>query len=335
MFCLAHPGHIVRKPFLSYFKGKKILAARRKRCFVVRVFHPRGHYPRGIVAQAEGLYCADDELVFCVTSTQSMSPAESNAPYTEMDWMTPDELRFIGSIYLCELWGGTKLMFYPIHYYSPVINRAHLDLRKNSIQEEIRNLVVRGIYYPQDAWQQAAILQECISLRYSLISPEQVDLSRQSLLWKRAKTTDHLLLRGLSALMKSDMLSCYPEFMEEAAISCFIALDASFHMVLRRLTAGGKRNPSAKNAAKWLYEHFDMHLGFPEPLERYFAEFYDQRVMTLHPASRFGEFIYPPLSNCDYFHLRASLRSIFAYLLTDAHDRGFTDDIERHRRRRE
>jgi hypothetical protein len=324
----------VRKPYLSYLQGKKLLAARRERCFVVRVFHPRGQYPRAMVAQAEGLYCADDEVVFCVTSTRRWSPIEDSVPYTEMDWMTPDELRFIGSIYLCELWGGAKLMFYPVHYYSPVINRAKLDLTKNSTVEAIRNLVIRGIHFPQSTWHQAAILQECVSLRYSLIPPEQVDLSRQALLWRNVKTTDHLLLRGLSALMKSDMLSRYPEFFEEATISCFIALEASFHMILKRLRAGGKRDPNAKDAAEWLHEHFDSHLGFPKPLERYFAEFYDQRVMTLHPSSRFGEFPYAPLMHDDYYHLRGSLRSIFAYLVTNAHDRGFTDDIERQRRRR-
>jgi hypothetical protein len=273
------------------------MTARRERRFVVRVFHPRGQYPRGLVAQAEALYCADDEIVFCVTSTRLWSPIEDNAPYTEMDWITPDELRFIGSIYLCELWGGAKLMFYPVHDYSPVINRTQLDLTKHSTLDAVRNLVIQGIHFPGVAGQQAATLQECARQRYSLIPPEQVDLSRQVLLWRNIKTTDHLLLRGLNALMKSDMLSRHSEFFEEAIISCFIALEASFQMILKRLRIEGKRDPNARDAAEWLYEHFDKHLGIQKPLERYFAEFYDQRIMTLHPSSRFGEFPYAPLTH--------------------------------------
>ena len=275
----------MRKPFLSYLQGKKLMASRREKRFIVRVFHPRGHYPRGIVAQANGLYCADDEIVFCVTSTRRWVPVDETCPYTEMDWMTPDELRFIGSIYLCELEGQQKLRLYPIHHYSPVINRRTLDLTKHSTLEAVRNLVILGIQFPKSPGYIAATLQECVSLRYSLIPSEQVDLSRQSLFWKNVKTNDHLLLRGLSALMKSDMLSCYPEFIEEATISCFIALEASFNMILKRLRIEGTHDPKAKDAAEWIHKHFDSHFGFPKPLERYFAEFYDQRVMTLHPSS--------------------------------------------------
>jgi hypothetical protein len=304
------------------------MMASREQRFVVKVFHPRGQYPRGIIAQPEGLYCADDEIVFCVTCSQRWRAVEDSAPYTEMDWMTPEELRFIGSIYLCELWGNVKLMFYPVHHYSPVINRTKLDLTKHSIWEAVRNLVIRGMSFPQSTWQ-ATILKDCLNLRYSLIPPEQVDLSRQALIWRNVKLTNHLLLRGLSALLKSDMLSRYPEFFEEATISCFIALEASFQMILKRLRTEGKRDPSAKDAAEWLYEHFDKHLGFYEPLDRYFAEFYDQRIMTLHPSSRFGEFLYAPLAHDDFYHLRGSLRLIFAYLVTNTHDKGFTKDVER------
>ena len=126
----------------------------------------------------------------------------------------------------------------------------------------------------------------------------------------------------------TDMLSRYSEFFEEATISCFIALEASFRIILKKLEQDGVKNPGAKDAALWLHRHFDSHLGFEEPLGRYFEEFYDQRVMTLHPSSKFGEFAYAPLARDDLFHLRGSLRSIFGYLVSGAHDRGFPEIIK-------
>jgi hypothetical protein len=146
-------------------------------------------------------------------------------------------------------------------------------------------------------------------------------------MWQRISPTDYLLLRGLSALIKADMLSRYSEFAEESIIACFIALEASFRMIVRRMTAEGIKQPTAKDAALWLHEHFDKHLGLDEPLEKYFEEFYEQRVQTLHPESRFGSFPYALVMHDDYVHLRSALRSVFAYLVSGEHNRGFLDQM--------
>lgn len=304
------------------------MAARNEPRYVVRLFHPKGRYPRTRIAQREGLFLADDEIVFSVTLSARWNPLNEDAPYTEMDWLSPDELRFLGSIYLCELWHEAHILFYPMPHYSPVLNRTKIDLTANKTVDAIRELVQRGIHSP--TWpHNAAALQECATLRYSFADPNQLDLSRQTLFWRNISLTDYVLLRGLSALFKSDMLSRYHEFFEEATISCFIALEASLQLILKRLKQEGVADPNAKDAASWLHKHFASHLGFKQPLERYFQEFYDQRVMTLHPSSRFGEFPYAPLMHDDYFHLRASLRSVFAYLVSDAHDKGFLAEAER------
>jgi hypothetical protein len=106
-----HPKYLGRT-YLSYLQGKTSIRGERR--FAVRAFHPCGHYPRGIIAQTESLYYADDEIVFSTTLTSLTRPHEEEAPYTEMEWINPDELRFLASIYLCEIEGGAKLTFYPI-----------------------------------------------------------------------------------------------------------------------------------------------------------------------------------------------------------------------------
>jgi hypothetical protein len=305
------------------------MAVRDEPRFVVRLLHPRGCYPRTRIAQRNALFWADNELAFFVTWSKRWRPTEENAPYTEMDWLTPEEIRFLGSIFLCELWDEGHISFYPVPHYAPIINRTALDLRKSKVQDEIRWLIQREMYSPQFSYASPKVY-ECSTLRYTLADPDRLDLSRQSEFWRNISTTDYVLLRGLSSLFKSDMLSRYSEFFEEATIQCFVALEASFQMIVRTLKKEGVSQPNAKHAAEWLHKHFDSHLGFQLPAERYFHEFYDQRVMTLHPSSRLGEFPYAPLMHDDYYHLRASLRSIFAYLVLGGHDKSFLEAAAKH-----
>lgn len=321
----------MRKNRLSYLGGKRLMAARNEPRYVVRVFHPKGQYPRCRITQPNAMFWADDNIVFSVTLGERWQSVDVDMPYTEMDWLTPNELRFLGSIFLCELWDEAKIRFYPVSHYAPVINRKKLDFTKQSTVSDVRDLVLLGLCRPK--WtHNAAILQECIKLRYALIPPDEVGLERQPLFWEKISPKDHVLLRGLSALFKSDMLSCYYEFIEEATISCFIALEASFRLITDQLVAKGHAKPTAKDAALWLHNNFDVHFGLPAPVEKYFEEFYNQRIMTLHPSSRFGEHLYAPLMVDDLYHLRSSLRSIFAYLVLGKHDRGFIAEMEKHKR---
>lgn len=327
-YYLWHLNGCMRRSYFSYLHGARLTKARCERRFVVRVFHPRGRYLKGKIAMREGLYWADDDIVFCVTFTQRWD-GDNEVSYTEMDWLSLDELRFIGSILLCEMSERPRLLFYPICGYSPVINRKNIDLTKSSTAKAIHDLVIQGIDFPK--WpRDAIILEECTTLRYSFMPDKELDLSRQMLFWEGIEKDNYLLLRGLSALIKSDMLSSYPEFTEESIVSCFVALEVSYRMIIKKLKGEGVPDPGAKDAAIWLHKHFDGPLGHNEPLERYFSEFYDRRVMTIHPSSRFGEFPYAPLMVDDYYDLRESLRAIIGYLVLGDHDRGFLKAIERH-----
>ena len=64
--------------YLRYVRGKNTSTARREKRYVVRVFHPRGQYPRGKVASTEALYVADDDIVFCVTHTKRWIPEDND-----------------------------------------------------------------------------------------------------------------------------------------------------------------------------------------------------------------------------------------------------------------
>lgn len=310
-------------------EGKRLLNSYRQQSYIVRIFHPRGQYPRTKIMQRNALFWADEEMVFSVTHSVPWRVHDEDAPYTEMDWLAPDEIQFLGSIFFSERRNDAHIRFYPVFGYGPRIAQKVLDLSRQSVAERIRDSIrIRLAHAPWGHHGQE--LNECQTLRYSLLDPNTLNLDRQPMYWAGISTRDYVMLRGISALFKSDMLSSYYEFFEEAIISAFIALEASFRLIVRKLEREGVRNAGARDAAQWLFKHFDEPMGLPRPtIERYFEEFYDQRIMTLHPASRFGDNPYAPVSHDDYYHLRSSLREIFAYLAAGSHGPDFHEDAQR------
>lgn len=107
------------------------------------------------------------------------------------------------------------------------------------------------------------------------------------------------------------MLRCHRQFLEEACVSLWIALDASFHLFRREMATKGQRNASAIDVGNYL----DNLLGYQSSGERYFADFYEERVKTIHPASRFGVYPAAPLCADEYMQLLVSLIPIYEYLI--------------------
>lgn len=135
------------------------------------------------------------------------------------------------------------------------------------------------------------------------------DTRLQERLYSQIDTRDHLMMRGLSTLLRSIMIGQHFQFTEEAIHAVFIAMDASFSLIRRRLSNRGQKNVSSVDAAKYLAAVF-----YEEIIEmRYFEEFYDNRIMSIHPESRFGTFAHPPLMVDDFYHLRDSMIGIYAY----------------------
>ena len=49
---------------------------------------------------------------------------------------------------------------------------------------------------------------------------------------------------------------------------------------------------------------------------KYFGDFYEGRVKTIHPSSRFGVFAAPPIDADEYFFLRYALVEVYHWLIT-------------------
>jgi hypothetical protein len=120
------------------------------------------------------------------------------------------------------------------------------------------------------------------------------------------------MLRGLSAILKADMLQVHREFGEEAQSLLYVAMEAAFQLTLRILRESGVQNPSALDAGQFLYSTFPNE----QPGRRFFEDYYDDRIKAFHPHSRFGTFAFPPMNAGDFYGLRAGLISMFQFLIT-------------------
>lgn len=300
----------------------------------VTVFKSIGQYPAGTYKTERGVYFASDECVFTVTKNLDWHELDPGLPYSEFDSLSPDELRLLGALILSERSNGPLFMFYPIKRVTPRFDRQYEIGKAEEIVAAIRN-DFRGkniLWPPTGPATRPYILQR----PESIISKKEVNLDRFQLIYEKLEPTNYVAMRAIYALIKSDMLSRYDEFWDDALNSLFIALDAIFTLVCRQLNAAGLVNPTANDAAKWLHINFDANFGRAPPteLDRFFEEFYDGRVATFHPASRHGDAPIPPTMHDDVTFLRRSLRDVLAFLVSREHDPEFLKEVEIHEKRK-
>ena len=299
----------------------------------VLVFEPKGMYPSGTRFVPNGFFHADEKLVFSVVLSESWHTLDPDAPFSEFDWASPQELRLLTSLVLCERAEGAYVRLYPIVRFGPVIDVDRIDLGAAETVQEVKALLLRHVT-ESGPFGAMSSLSCCKGASYDLVDAASYSFADLLSVWTRVVPPNHVLMRGVYALIKSDMLSSHYEFSEEAVTSLYIALDASFSMISRRLAGEGVKQPSAHDAAMWVHAHFDAPYGLPPPgaTDRYFGEFYEQRVMTLHPASRRGDVPYSPSMHDDIPHLRRALRQIFTYLVLGRHDQGYLEAVSEFRR---
>jgi hypothetical protein len=108
---------------------------------------------------------------------------------------------------------------------------------------------------------------------------------------RATRTNDHLLMRGLGALLRADMCWQHDEIAEAAVIQLYIALDVSFQMVLQVLREQGVPNPTDLDAGTLIRNQvFNPRTD----TGGYFKDWYEARIKTMHPSSRFG--VFPDIS---------------------------------------
>lgn len=291
----------------------------KKATHIVRVMSPMGVYPsKSIVLGESGLYISED-ICFSVVEYFSDDP-EPNDYYSEVEWATIKEIRLYASLLLSINRDFTYCRIYPfrtshkisITLGTPIAETFEtIKARLIEIMNEEPKLIdghlhstnpyrnSRGISLPKAGG----------GIEYDLRF-EGYDTQLQKILIQNIGITDYLLIRGLNTLLRSAILTTHYHFLEEAINTTFISLEASYRLVLRAIDGTGNKNPTSKDAAEYISKAFGE-----ESLERYFKEYYDSRIMTFHPESRFGIFPHAPLMADDCYDLFDDLIEVYRYLI--------------------
>jgi hypothetical protein len=296
----------------------------------VMMFHSMGgSYPRGTFFCDDGFFHADADLVFSVVRCSGWRSIDEDVPFSEFAWASPAQVRLLGALLFCQTFDGAWLRLYPVVGPELVLRANELDLSDPSTVLLIKERLLLSVKTKRLQSRIAHVPISMLGEPYHLLDRD-IEMDRFELSYKRIDPANFVLMRGIQTLVKSDMLGRHQEFGEESVIAAFISLDASFSLVQRKLKSEGVANPSAHDAARWLhrnfYEPFDREP--PGELEKYFEEFYESRISTLHPGSRFGDSPFSPTMWDDAVHLRSQLRQVFSFLVHGAHFKDFEDAVD-------
>lgn len=279
------------------------LYPRVRRGTVVRPMSPVGTYWEATVLAEEASIVVRDDLIF--TACHFDKDALEGEYYTEHDDLTPEEIRLLGSLLL--LVGPERgfMAQYPDSLSIRLEDQPCLDdpAVLERLEAELRASIRSPEYRPPT----------CPPLPPSSYGHFHwpIESAIQKSLFEAIDISDALLVRGISTLLKAGMLHCHLAFQEEANYALWISLDASHSIILEHLEATGISNPSSVDAQNFIHDAF----GEKRSGLKYFQEFYEDRIITMHPKNRFGIFGVAPLGHDDFYWLHNGLRDVYRYIL--------------------
>lgn len=292
----------------------------------VRVLSPDGIYPdKSIINENSALYISKEICFSIVPFNDQVIEIENY--YSEVEWLTINEIRLFSSILLCVDRNIGYFCVFPFPTLHHLIIADNEPL-KNILPSVAKKLVdeinappqvINEVLHPNtnpyrgNTSKGITLPTVCGGNTYSLREEEGgYCFSLQSELFNKFDIKDSLMIRAVSTLLRAAMLTAYHYLMEEAINTTFISLDASFSLILRVLKNKGMKNPSSQDAEKFIASVFQYEAG---DNDKYFEDFYNSRIMSFHPESRFGMFPHAPLMVDDCYDLFDRLLEIYRYLL--------------------
>jgi hypothetical protein len=213
--------------------------------------------------------------------------------------------------------------FYPYPYTVPIQCKTKLsdaqwlaDIIKSELCSKLTedDILHPGYSFPA---RNTYKLSTDISMPHAVGGPDY-DMRTEGINYELAKDiynsidiNDSLVIRGIYTLIKAGMLKSHYQFLEEAIYSLFITMEVSYRLVLRELKSRGIENPTSQDAMTYIHDAFyDIHR-----VDKYFEEYYEGRIMSLHPESRFGVHPHAPLAVDDCYELFNDMIEVYAFLI--------------------
>lgn len=284
--------------------------------FRLRPFSFLGSYPTPDIEIGTDMFLRSGQTFFCCTKNRIVERygrTGVDQPAFELDNWTVQEVRFLASIYIGN-GEASSVRLYPL----PICRDLHIEtpddvLEDGSRLREFLDATATDDYFM--AGNQG--MQATRPGEYQTFDWDDRRLAQASNFWQAFDQDDALLIRGLHALLKSEMLFNHFQFRDASLASAHIALDAAYSMVLRLLREAGNANPTSVDAQAYL----DDLWGVPRTGLRFFEDYHADRVRNFHTDSRYGAEPIPFFSIDDIWHLSAALKGVFYLLVTgDLHD---------------
>lgn len=274
----------------------------------IRLLSPWGDYPVHGFRHPEAALVLQNDVCAILTRFGKVETPEDY--YSEVEFLSPFEIRLLASVLLSRDIESGATCIYPVHEYlelaTPDVDLSDETTLQGLISEFRAHITAARPY--RDIHKPPLVGGPPYSFN------EHADFRRehQCKLFCAVDVSDHLMIRGLGALIRAGMLFAHHEFAESAGMSLWVAMEASLEIIKRVLRAGGLDNPSARDAGEFLDDAFESEWES----DGYFADYYEDRIKTIHPASRYGVFPGPCLSYDDVWDLGVSLIPVYDFLVT-------------------
>lgn len=234
--------------------------------------------------------------------------SSDDQPAFELDNWTTHEVRFWASLHLG--YGPHAIHhLYPMPVYEDLVLSSSEALISDG--SKLRDLISKTD--TDDYWMRgnSGIVPKLAS-DFTTFEPDEGKEQQARLVYNCFDLSNPVLIRGLHALIKSEMAFNHFQFRDSSISMSHISLDALFELVRSRLREQGEANPTSAMAGQYVEE---MH-GWPPSGRNFFQDYYDDRVRNFHTNSRFGAEPIPFFSIDDIWHLNEHLRETYFSLIT-------------------
>ncbi len=274
---------------------------------ILRTYLPIGFYSLKHFVDIDARMVVRRSMVFSATRFRRV---ELEGYHGEREWLKPEEVRLLASIALAVPEGYGKVYQYPY----PIglrVEDSGADLNDEEVIDECEEALVDWLRKQNNELYLTVGPPPVLGGEEYSFNEAAVDIGKQEDVYNAIDVTDHLLIRGLGAILKAELLNQHHIFHVDACMSLYIAMDASLRLILRRLRET-MENPSNRDAAAYLAEVY----GDDRMPEKYFEPFYNDRIVAVHPDSRLGVFPDPPLAADDYYELYIQMCALYDFLVT-------------------
>lgn len=273
----------------------------------LRLLSPLGSYPAGDLIANSGRFIIEDDIAVSITEIGAIQHNSTPETVSEIEFLTLEEARFLGCLTISWPDAHGMLSVYPIPYH------IDIPLALSAPRHELLEAARQHALTLQDRRDSMGLVLPPAAGGPNYGCPRrEADEGLVRRLCDEVLPSHNLMIRGLAALIRADMLWVRREFGEAAIATLHIALEATMQIIFDILRREGNPAPSSKHASDCLAFAF----GEDPRGDHYFAGYYQNWLTITHPASRFGTFISPPLLADDFYDLRSDLIAVYIWLLT-------------------